>query len=267
MIQYRTDTGDDTGDDTVKGTNRKKASRYVRNILLAILVLFLLFVLTAGTVYCVKGYRMYETAVKEKPIATIADTIRSREGFTKYEDLPPIYIDAVISAEDKRFENHCGIDVWAIARAAWMDIRTLSFAEGGSTITQQIAKNELFTQEKRVERKFAEIFAALELEKEYTKQELFEIYVNSIYFGSGYYGIFDAAQGYFQKNPEDLTDYEAVMLAGIPNAPSVYSLDKNMELAEKRMSVVLKRMIKCGKITEEEAAEILNGKQVDTDPE
>lgn len=242
----------------MKSTNRKQALRYVRNIVLTISVSFLLLVSAVGVVFCVKGYLMYQIAIKEKPIAMIADTVRSKEGFIKYEDLPPIYIDAVISAEDKRFENHCGIDVWAIARAAWTDIRTLSFAEGGSTITQQIAKNELFTQEKRIERKFAEIFAALALEKEYTKQELFEIYVNSIYFGSGYYGIFDAAQGYFQKNPQDLTDYEAVMLAGIPNAPSVYSLDNNMELAEKRMSVVLDRMIKCGKITEKEASEILN---------
>lgn len=256
MIQYIVERGDDT----VKGTIRKRALRYVRNILFCICVTVLLLGAAAGAVFAVKGYRMYQAAIKEKSVAMIADTIRSRESFIKYEDLPAVYIDAVISAEDKRFENHCGIDIWAIARAVWTDLRTLSFAEGGSTITQQIAKNELFTQEKRIERKFAEIFAALALEKEYTKRELFEIYVNSIYFGSGYYGIYDASQGYFQKEPKELTDYEAIMLAGIPNAPSVYSLDKNMELAEKRMSVVLNRMIKCGKITEEEASDILKSR-------
>lgn len=82
------------------------------------------------------------------------------------------------------------------------------------------------------------------------------MYVNSIYFGSGYYGIYDAAMGYFGKTPAQLDDYDAVMLAGLPNAPSNYSPDSNMQLAEKRMSVVLKRMVKCHKITEDEAEEI-----------
>lgn len=197
----------------------------------------------------VKGYDLYKDTIKEIPVAEISNNIQSQENFTPYDELPQIYIDAVISAEDKRFENHFGIDVFAISRAAWTDIKTLSFAEGGSTITQQIAKNLLFTQEKKLERKFAEIFAAFALEREYSKKELFEIYVNTIYFGDGYYGIYDASQGYFGKTPSELTDYEAVMLAGLPNAPSNYSPDDNIELAEKRMSVVLDRMIKCKKIT------------------
>ena len=203
---------------------------------------------------------MYQSAAKEHPIAEIAGAVREQEGFTTYEELPKIYIDAVIAAEDKRFESHCGIDALAIIRAVGKDLATLSFAEGGSTITQQIAKNQLFTQEKRVERKAAEVFAAFALEQEYSKQELFEIYVNTIYFGSGYYGIYDAAQGYFHKKPQDLTDYEAVMLAGLPNAPSAYSPDRSKELAKKRMAIVLERMITCGSLTKKQAAEILNEK-------
>lgn len=109
-----------------------------------------------------------------------------------------------------------------------------------------------------MERKIAEVFAVFALEKEYSKKELFEIYVNSIYFGSGYYGIHDAAEGYFGKEPAELTDYEAVLLAGLPNAPSVYSLNNSVELAKKRMAVVLKRMVKCDKLTAEEADELLN---------
>ena len=150
----------------------------------------------------------------------------------------------------------------AIGRAAWTNIKALSFKEGGSTITQQIAKNLLFTQEKRFDRKFAEVFAAFALEKEYSKEELFELYVNTIYFGSGYYGIYDAAQGYFGKTPSELTDYEAVMLAGIPNAPSAYSPDNHMDLATKRMSVVLERMTDCKKITGQEAEAILREAEV-----
>lgn len=84
-------------------------------------------------------------------------------------------------------------------------------------------KNEYFTQEKTLERKFAEVFAAWDLEREYGKEEIFELYVNTIYFGSGYYGIREAAQGYFSKAPSELSDYEAIMLAGLPNAPSAYS--------------------------------------------
>mgnify|MGYP000755550601 FL=1 len=208
--------------------------------------------------FCVKGYNLYSDTIKQTPIEDIADNIQSQDNFTYYDELPQIYIDAVISAEDKRFEKHFGIDLFAISRAAWIDIKTFSFAEGGSTITQQIAKNLLFTQEKKLERKFAEIFAAFALEKEYSKKELFEIYVNTIYFGDGYYGIYDASQGYFGKKPSELTDYEAVMLAGLPNAPSDYSPNDNIELAEKRMSAVLDRMIKCKKITKEKAENIMN---------
>lgn len=90
-----------------------------------------------------------------------------------------------------------------------------------------------------MERKFAEIFAAWEVEKQYDKEDIFELYVNTIYFGSGYYGIYEAAEGYFGKEPSELTEYEAVMLAGLPNAPSAYSPDTSPELAKQRMSQVL----------------------------
>lgn len=235
----------------------KSLLRFIRKTLILISALFLTAFLFMVVFFSIKGYTMYQNAVRETPITEIVDTVRSQENFTTYDELPSIYIDAVISAEDRRFESHFGIDLVAISRAAWTNIKTHSFKEGGSTITQQIAKNLLFTQEKRFDRKFAEVFAAFALEKEYSKEELFELYVNTIYFGSGYYGIYDAAQGYFGKLPSELTDYEAVMLAGIPNAPSIYSLDNHIDLAKKRLSVVLERMISCGKITDEEARAIL----------
>lgn len=234
----------------------KNTLRIIRKTLLRLFVFFLAAFLCLTAFFGIKGYRMYKDAVKENPITEMVDSIRSKENFTTYDELPSIYIDAVICAEDKRFESHFGIDPLAIGRAAWTNIKVLSFKEGGSTITQQIAKNLLFTQEKRLDRKFAEVFAAFALEKEYSKEELFEIYVNTIYFGSGYYGIYEAARGYFGKPPSLLTDYEAVMLAGIPNAPSVYSLDNHMDLAKQRMSVVLERMTACKKLTGQEAETI-----------
>lgn len=236
--------------------------RSLRKTLLKLSALFLAALLLLTAFFGVKGYMMYRDAVSETPVAEIVNAVRSRENFTTYDELPSIYIDAVISAEDKRFEYHFGIDPLAIGRAAWTNIKALSFKEGGSTITQQIAKNLLFTQEKRFDRKFAEVFAAFALEKEYSKEELFELYVNTIYFGSGYYGIYDAAQGYFGKTPSELTDYEAVMLAGIPNAPSAYSPDNHMDLATKRMSVVLERMTDCKKITGQEAEAILREAEI-----
>lgn len=215
---------------------------------MALAVLLMVGVLT------VKGYGMYKEAVAEKPIDAIMDDIQSRPGeFVTREELPEIYYDAVITAEDRRFENHNGIDPVSIARALWVDIKTLSFAEGGSTITQQLAKNELFTQRKHLERKFAEIFAAHAIEDCYTKDEIFEMYVNSIYFGSGYYGIFNACNGYFEVPISEMTDFEAVFLAGLPNAPSIYSPDNSPYLATRRMTVVLQRMINYDVISVERA--------------
>lgn len=230
--------------------------RAVKKFICRVLVLALLVCIIAAGYYGVRGYQMYREAVADIPISSIADNICAKENFTEYEQLPQIYIDAVIAAEDKRFFRHQGIDPLAIARAAFNDILAGAFVEGGSTIPQQLAKNQLFTQDKKIERKFADAFGAFAIEKEYSKKQIFELYVNSIYFGSGYYGIYDAAMGYFGKTPAQLDDYEAVMLAGLPNAPSNYSPDGNIELAEKRMSVVLKRMVKCHKITEQEAEQI-----------
>ena len=158
--------------------------------------------------------------------------------------------------EDHRFAKHCGIDLIAIGRAAWTDIRAMSFVEGGSTITQQLAKNMLFTQDKKIERKAAEVFAALDMEAKYTKEEIFELYVNTVYFGSGYYGIYQASMGYFGKEPLELSDYECAMLAGIPNAPSAYSPDVGNELAEKRVKQVLNSMVRQKIITQENADRI-----------
>ena len=150
--------------------------------------------------------------------------------------------------------THKGIDPGAIFRALLYDLRTRSLAEGGSTLTQQLAKNALFTQEKRLTRKAAEAFAAIDMEKAYSKQQIFEMYANTIYFGNGCYGIEEAAEGYFGKTAAELTDAEAVYLAGLPNAPSAYA--SNPELALKRAQVVLKRMVKCRVFTQQQADEV-----------
>lgn len=224
-----------------------------------ICIIFVILFCTAAAVtvfFGVKGYQMYQDAVSEASLEERIEEVREKEHFTHYSDLPQFYIDAVISVEDHRFKSHPGIDVIAIGRAVWTDIRAMSFKEGGSTITQQLAKNLLFTRDKTLERKAAEVFAVFAIESKYSKEEILELYVNASSFGSGYETIYDASKGYFGKQPSELTDYEAAMLAGVPNAPSVYSPDVSMELAAKRVGQVLDSMVRYGYVTEKEAKQI-----------
>ncbi len=229
-----------------------KKKHRIRRILGILFLLLLCTGAAAVTYFGAKGYRMYQDAVTQKSIEERVAEVRSDEDFITYNEMPEFYIDAVISVEDHRFMNHGGIDPIAICRALYNDIRAGRFKEGGSTITQQIAKNMLFTQEKRIERKAAEVFAALDLEKMYSKEEIFELYVNTAYFGSGHYGIGEAAAGYFDKEPSELTDYESAMLAGVPNAPSAYSPDVNADLAAQRAEQVLSSMVDNELITQGE---------------
>ena len=223
-----------------------------------ILLILLLVILSITVLLVGKGYEMYSKAIKEMPLEEKVKEIKSRENYTELSEVPQTYINAVISVEDHRFYKHSGIDIIAIGRAVVNNIKTMSFAEGGSTITQQIAKNEYFTQEKKMTRKIAERFMAFKIEKNYDKDEILELYINTIYFGNGYYNIKDAAMGYFGKLPKDMTDSECIMLAGIPNAPSVYAPTENPDLAKQRQKQVMLKMIKYGYLTEEEAEKILN---------
>ena len=203
-----------------------------------------------------KGYQRYHNAVSAKPFAQTVQEIEARPDFLSYEELPSIYVDAVISVEDRRFSSHPGIDPIAIARALWTDISTMSLKEGGSTITQQLMKNQYFDQNKDMDRKVAEMFAAIAFEREYDKDEIFALYVNTIYFGDGYYGIAQAAMGYYGKTVDQLSDAEAVLLAGLPQAPSAYAPTVSKELALQRMEQVLDKMIVNDVISDEEVRKI-----------
>lgn len=230
----------------------KKKRHPVRRTICALLILMLCAASAVGIFYGVKGYRMYQDAVSQATIQDRVEEIREAEHFTKYSEMTEFYINAVISIEDHRFREHMGIDPIAVCRALWADIRAMSFKEGGSTITQQLAKNLLFTQEKSIVRKAAEVFAVMEIESEYSKEEIFELYVNTAAFGSGYEGIYAGAVGYFGKIPSELTDYESAVLAGVPNAPSVYAPGMNDGLASQRTRQVLRSMVRNQMITQSE---------------
>ncbi len=233
-----------------------KRTHPFRKIIATLLIALLYTALTFGILVGVKGYRMYESAISQMTLEDRVESIRGREDFTHYSELTDFYIKAVISAEDHRFMRHSGLDPIAIGRAALRDLKAGYFKEGGSTITQQLAKNLLFTQEKTVERKAAEIFAVFDIEEEYSKEEIFELYVNTSGFGSGYNGVRAAALGYFDKEPSELTDYESAVLAGVPNAPSLYSPDVSLELASQRVGEVLGSMVREEVLTQEEADRI-----------
>lgn len=200
---------------------------------------------------------MYKDALDKLPINKMVEEIKSKDNYTYINEMPKIYLNAVISIEDHRFYKHSGIDIVSIGRALLYDIKNLNFAEGGSTITQQLAKNVYFNQDKKIERKIAEIFMAFKLENELKKDEILELYLNTSYFGDGYYTVKEASHGYFNKEPNNLTDYEATLLAGIPNAPSIYAPTENPDLAKQRQRQVLDKMIEYGYLTKKEAKSIL----------
>ena len=167
-------------------------------VLLKVLIFLLLIGISIALLFIGDGYNMYNEAISSIPLEDKVSEIRSKENYTKFSELPQMYVNAVISVEDKRFYNHHGVDILAIGRAAINDIKAMSYVEGGSTITQQLAKNMYFTQDKKIKRKIAEVFMAWKIEKNYSKEEIFELYVNSIYFGEGYYTVKDACKRLFQ---------------------------------------------------------------------
>lgn len=236
--------------------SKRKKKHSAKTIFISLFSILFCLLLVSCAFIGVKGYQMYAKAVAEKPVSERVEEIRGREDFVPYSELPQFYIDATISIEDHRFKSHPGIDPIAIGRAAWTDLREMSFAQGGSTITQQFVKNLLFTRKKKMERKAAEVFAVSKLESHYTKEEIFELYANTVDFGNGCHGIRQASLEYFGKEPSELSDYECAVLAGLPKAPSVYSLEENKELVSRRAEQVLQSMVRNKIITQEEADRI-----------
>ncbi|MGC1401629.1 MAG: PBP1A family penicillin-binding protein [Thermodesulfobacteriota bacterium] len=165
-------------------------------------------------------------------------------------DRIPVFLqNGLIAIEDARFYEHRGIDIRGIARALVKDMVKGKMAEGGSTITQQLIKNKFFSAEKTIQRKFKEGFLAMEYERKYTKKQILEMYFNEVYFGNGAWGIAQAAHLYFDKNPEELTEAECSLLAGVPKAPGRYNpLGEPAKIRDRR-NLVLRRMVELKMIT------------------
>lgn len=166
--------------------------------------------------------------------------------------------NAFIAAEDNRFYEHIGIDPIGIFRAIFANLTNRGIAQGGSTITQQLAKNAFLSQEQTLKRKIQEAMLALEIEHKYSKKEILEMYMNQIYFGQGAYGIQTAAKTYFNKDVNELSLTQCAMLAGLPKSPNYYSPFNNLNEAKKRKNVVLDQMVKYGYVSAAEAEDAKN---------
>ena len=216
----------------------KMLARIVKRLLVVVVV--------AAVALCAfvtwRGYGMYRDALAERSIEQAVERLRAQDGYTGIDELPQRYLDAVVASEDHRFYEHGGIDVIAIGRALLADISTLSLREGGSTITQQVAKNLFFTKDKRFERKVAEVFMVHDLEAAYGKREILELYVNSAFFGRDYTGIGQASWGYLGHAPAEMDDYECTLMAGFPNAPNLFATDPKAAAARQQLVV---RQMEC----------------------
>lgn len=219
-------------------------------LLIAIIIIF--------SIVALNGKKMYDEKISKMSLQDTIAKIESDKNYVKLEDLPDDYKNAIIAVEDHRFKKHGAIDLIAIGRAIWINVTNFELREGGSTITQQVAKNIFFiSEDDALTRKSAEIFAAFDLEKNYPKDKILELYVNTIYFGDGYYGIKEACNGYLNIEPSQMTLYDCTMMAGIPNAPSVYNPSANPKLTRSRQKKVISDMVEYGYLTQDQADKLL----------
>ncbi len=221
-----------------------------------IILLFLICIFIAGYIVA-DGYKLYKSVIDEISIKDKINGIRSNPSYVKIDEIPKDYLNAVVSIEDKRFYEHFGVDIYSIGRALLSNLENKKIIGGGSTITQQLAKNLYFEQKKVLSRKVAEVFVSMDLEEEYTKDDILELYINIIYYGDGYYGIGKASNGYFSKEPKELDINEITLLAGIPNAPSVYQLSNDSIYTYQRQIIVINSMLDTNSISQEVAQELI----------
>jgi len=192
----------------------------------------------------ITGYLKYKDVVYNVGIEEKILQIKSSKDYIKISDISSDFLNAIVSIEDHRFYEHNGLDFVGIIRATINNIKEGKIVQGGSTITQQLVKNIYLDEDKNYSRKVAEVFLVNKIEKNYSKQDILEIYVNIIDYGNGYTGIKDASEGYFNTNPSDLNYEEATILAGIPQYPDGYNLTKYYKRALARQQLVIEAINK-----------------------
>ncbi|MGM0380082.1 MAG: biosynthetic peptidoglycan transglycosylase [Bacillota bacterium] len=187
-----------------------------------ILILAIIIMITSSNIIF-NGFSMYKEAVSEVPLERRIEQLKNKKNYTKLENISDDFKTLVIESEDDEFYSHFGINIDSTLRAIIVNIKNLSFTQGGSGITQQLAKNLYFSFEKKLSRKVAEVFVVLILEKNYSKKEILEFYCNIAYFGYGNYGIKDASKYYYNVDPKDLTFKQSKALVKTLKSPNNYN--------------------------------------------
>ncbi|GLB60771.1 transglycosylase domain-containing protein [Cytobacillus sp. NCCP-133] len=223
-------------------------------------ILFFAFLAATANVETLKEGLRQSTVIYDKDGDTAAKLAENRAEGAKIKELPEYVANAVVAIEDERFYKHNGFDIKGIARAFFSNLFAGRITGGGSTITQQLAKNALLSPEQTYKRKAEELFLAVEIEKHYKKNEILQMYLNQVYFGSGAWGIEQAANKYFSKTPQELTISESALLAGLLQSPSALDPYNHYKRALKRRNVVLGKMKEHAMISEQEYKEAVNDK-------
>lgn len=217
-----------------------------------IFIFFIAILLIVFSLSFTNSFYRYRSLEDKFPVEQIRNNlIKENENYVFYKDISKDLINATIAVEDRRFNERYGFDYIAFVRAMLNNLINLSFVQGGSTIEQQFIKIYYFNYENSISRKFAEILFMYDLDNTYTKDEIIEMYLNVINYGDGYFGIFEASQGYFNKKPIELNLHEASLLAGIPNSPANLQLSNNNPDTYKRQKRILKLMYEQKYISED----------------
>ncbi|PKM63579.1 MAG: penicillin-binding protein [Firmicutes bacterium HGW-Firmicutes-20] len=216
--------------------------------------LFLLFL--SIMLLVTAGYVQYRIVIEETPLIEAIAKVQTSNDYVVLKDIDPFFLQAVVAVEDRRFYQRQGLDIRALGRAMWTNIKNLELLEGGSTIGQQVGKNLYFDYRFNILRKIAEVFLLFDIEKTISKDETLELYVNMNYYGDGYTGIKRASMGYFNRLPSELTLGQASLLAGLPHSPSRFQLSNHFERAKVRQKKVLGDMVDLNIITQQQAEKI-----------
>lgn len=198
----------------------------MKKLLFKMIIILLVIITGFCGYYGYLGYQIYQDKIQEQSLSERVNQLKSKEDYVTLDQISPIYKEAVLESEDRHFYKHGPVDYYGLARAMFINITTFSFKEGGSTITQQLAKNLCLSFKKNLSRKFAEVFIAKDLEDHYSKDEILEMYLNITYLGEGNYGIQAASQYYYHIDAIDLNKQQCDILVKTLKRPSVYNPSK-----------------------------------------
>mgnify|MGYP000428192006 FL=1 len=232
-------------------------------IIRKLFLIFLLIIVILLTLFIGLGFVNYVKATNDVSIQEKVKEIKSRDSYVSYDEINENLLKATVAIEDRRFYEHHGVEYRSMARALYQNVVAREIRGGGSTITQQLAKNMYYTYQPSYLRKVSEIFTAYDLEKELSKKAILELYVNVINYGDNHIGIREASEGYFHKKPKDLTLDEATLLAGLPQSPANYQLSNHEDVARRRQIQVLNAMVRESMINEDEKMAVI--KQAESD--